>query len=149
MPNCEDRRLSPDMAAQRSLRLMLRLQQRRDLRALLDRPVEFRRRERPARLLIGVAEVEQQRFRPFRPDEAQADRQALHQPHRHGEVRIAGDRGEDARAAAANLVAVDRVDLPRRAGGRADQRDDIDCRFSSLSMPFGPAAWKLAARAFL
>ena len=53
------------------------------------------------------------------------DRHSLHQPHRHGEVRIAGDRRERARAAAANLVAVDRVDLPCRRHGRADQRDDI------------------------
>ena len=33
------------------------LQQRRDVRAFLDRPVEFWRREGSARLLIGIAEA--------------------------------------------------------------------------------------------
>ena len=77
-----------------------------------------------AGLLIRVTEREDQSVRPFRAEEAQPHRQALHLAHRHGQVRIAGDRSEAARAAARNLVAIDRVDLPRRGHGRSDQSDD-------------------------
>ena len=71
------------------------------------------------------------------------------QTHRHGEVRIAGDRRQAARAAARNLVAVDRVDLPRRRHGRPDQRDDIVLLRAAGRCRSGPAARKLICARFL
>ncbi len=58
--------------------LALRLQIGPDLRALFDRTIEFGCRERSPRLLIGIAEREDQGVRPLRPDEAEADGHAPH-----------------------------------------------------------------------
>ena len=60
------------------------------------------------------------------PDEAQSDGHAFDERHRHREVRIAGDRGQGAGAAAGEQIAVDRVDLPRGTSRRADERYDIN-----------------------
>src|SRR6476646_2999215 len=59
-------------------KLVLGAERRSNLRALFDRAIEFGPWERSSRLFIGVAEVEQQLLRPFRPDEAEADRKPLH-----------------------------------------------------------------------
>ena len=67
---------------------------RGDLRAFLDRAQEARLDPPARRLLVGIAQGQDQLVRPFRTDEAQPHRQALHLPHRHGEVRVAGNRGE-------------------------------------------------------
>ena len=100
---------------------------RRDLLALLDRRQEARRE-------AGVARPAHRHSRargcgrrtssaPMKESPTGSPRTCAH---RHGEVRIAGDRGEAAgRAAAGAGVAMDRVDQPGRRAGRADQGDDI------------------------
>jgi hypothetical protein len=73
---------------------------RGDLGALLDRAEEAGLDPAVRRLLIGIAEREDARVVPSGADEGETDRQPAHRAHRHGEMRIAGDRGEIAGAAA-------------------------------------------------
>src|SRR3546814_3171953 len=62
---------------------------------------------------------------PFGADEAETDGEPFYLAHGHGDVRIARHRGEAARAAAGDLIAVDAVDQPGGRHGRADQGDDV------------------------
>ena len=106
---------------------------------LLDRRQEFRGREWPARLLIGITQRQDQRVRPFRPDEAEADRKPLHLAHRHGEVGITRHGGEVAGATARNwspwTASIGQAAAPSARPGRSSL-----CCFNSRSMPLAPAA---------
>ena len=53
------------------------------------------------RLFIGISQRQYPRVAPLGAHEAEADRQPFNRPHRHGQVRIARNRGEAARATAA------------------------------------------------
>src|ERR1700684_3394107 len=55
------------------------------------------------------AEDEQRRLRPRPPDERDANRQSAHSAHRYGQMRIAGDCGQERRVARI-IVALDEID---------------------------------------
>ena len=103
--------------------------------------IEGRKRgskRRVARLLIGIAQREDAGVVPFGADEAEADRKPAHLAHRHGEVRIAGDRGEAAgRAAARGWCRRGPRRSARPAGRVGATRATTLLSRSSLSIPSG------------
>src|SRR5262249_41405722 len=78
-----------------------------------ERPEILGRAPRLRGLLERVRELNERRLAPGAPHERDADRKAHPFTPRHADERIAGER-RALRAAAAELIAVDEVDRPRR-----------------------------------
>ena len=87
-----------------------------------------RRTAHPAGLFVSVGHAQQPGVLPGQRAEGQAHRQAGHQPHGHGDVRIAGHRKRPGETGALAEVAQQVVDAPGRVAGGGD--DGVKLVFS-------------------